>query len=183
MKQRFLAIVSHDLRTPLSSVSVILSSLAAKVTGFFDQAKKIILSAESNLDRLMDLIRDLLDLEKLEAGKVVLELNCVSTLDVCNAACDSVEFLAKSMDIKLVRPHGDSAVLGDERRLVRVAVNLLSNAIKFSKRGTSVTVLVTNMGEQTKISVTDCGPGMSIEDQKKVFDKFTQTKNGRDVFH
>jgi PAS domain S-box-containing protein len=176
MKQRFLAIVSHDLRTPLSSVSAILSSLAAKVTGFSEEAKKIILSAESNLDRLMDLIRDLLDLEKLEAGKVVLELNCVSALDVCNAACDSVEFLAKSLGVKIVRPHGDSALLGDERRLVRVAVNLLSNAIKFSKRGSSVTVSVTNSGEQTRIDVTDCGPGMSAEDQQKVFDKFTQTK-------
>jgi PAS domain S-box-containing protein len=178
MKQRFLAIVSHDLRTPLSSVSAILSSLAAKVTGFSEDAKKIILNAETNLDRLMDLIRDLLDLEKLEAGKVVLELNCVSALDVCNAACDSVEFLAKSLDIKLVRPHGDSAIMGDERRLVRVAVNLLSNAIKFSERGTSVTVSVTNMGEQTKFSVSDCGPGMTLEDQQKVFDKFTQTKTG-----
>lgn len=178
MKQRFLAIVSHDLRTPLSSVSAILSSLAAKVTGFSAEARKIILNAESNLDRLMDLIRDLLDLEKLEAGKVILELNCVSALDVCNAACDSVEFLAKSLDVRLVRPHGDSAILGDERRLVRVAVNFLSNAIKFSKRGSSVTIAVTNNGEQTKISVTDSGPGMSLEDQAKVFDKFTQTKSG-----
>ncbi len=176
MKQRFLAIVSHDLRTPLSSVSAILSSLSAKVTGFSDDAKKIIQHAETNLDRLMDLIRDLLDLEKLEAGKVVLELSCVSALDVCNAACDSVEFLAKSLDVKLVRTHGDSAIMGDERRLVRVVVNLLSNAIKFSGRGTSVTVLVANMGDQTKISVSDCGPGMSLEDQQKVFDKFTQTK-------
>lgn len=176
MKQRFLAIVSHDLRTPLSSVSAILSALAAKVTGFSDEAKKIILNAEANLDRLMDLIRDLLDLEKLEAGKVVLELSCVSTLDVCNAACDSVEFLAKSMDVKIIRSHSDSVILGDERRLVRVAVNLLSNAIKFSKRGSSVTVSITNMGEQTKISVSDSGPGMSHEDQQKVFDKFTQTK-------
>lgn len=176
MKQRFLAIVSHDLRTPLSSVSAILSALAAKVTGFSDEAKKIILNAEANLDRLMDLIRDLLDLEKLEAGKVVLELSCVSALDVCNAACDSVEFLAKSMDVKIIRSHSDSVILGDERRLVRVAVNLLSNAIKFSKRGSSVTVSITNMGEQTKISVSDSGPGMSHEDQQKVFDKFTQTK-------
>ncbi len=176
MKQRFLAIVSHDLRTPLSSVSAILSSLAAKVTGFSEEAKKIILNAETNLDRLMDLIRDLLDLEKLEAGKVVLELNCVSALDVCNAACDSVEFLAKSLGVNLVRPYEDSAIMGDERRLVRVAVNLLSNAIKFSGRGKTVSLSVTNMGEQTKISVIDCGPGMSLEDQEKVFDKFTQTK-------
>lgn len=178
MKQRFLAIVSHDLRTPLSSVSAILSSLAAKVSGFSDEAKKIILNAETNLDRLMDLIRDLLDLEKLEAGKVILELNCVSALDVCNAACDSVEFLAKSMDVMLVRPHKDSAILGDERRLVRVAVNLLSNAIKFSGRGASVILSITDTGEQTKICVRDYGPGMSLEDQQKVFDKFTQTKTG-----
>ncbi|MBS1955161.1 MAG: HAMP domain-containing histidine kinase [Cyanobacteria bacterium SZAS-4] len=176
MKQRFLAIISHDLRTPLSSVSAILSSLAVKVTGFSDEAKKIILNAEANLDRLMDLIRDLLDLEKLEAGKVVLELNCVSALDVCNAACDSVEFLAKSMGVTIVRSHGDSAILGDERRLVRVAVNLLSNAIKFSKRGSSVTVSIANLGEQTKFSVSDSGPGMSREDQENVFNKFTQTK-------
>lgn len=178
MKQRFLAIVSHDLRTPLSSVSAILSALAAKSTGFSNEAKGIIQNSESNLDRLMDLIRDLLDLEKLEAGKVILEVNCVSALDVCNAACDSVEFLAKSLGVTLVRPHVDSSILGDERRLVRVAINLLSNAIKFSKRGSSVTMAVTNSGDLTTISVTDRGPGISLEDQQKVFDKFQQTKQG-----
>ena len=157
MKQRFIAIVSHDLRTPLSSISATLSLLNRGARGVLTEAAKSILSkAENSLERLMDLIRDLLDLEKLEAGKVVMELRCVSALDVCTAARDAVEFLAKSLDVSIVMPHGDAAILGDERRLVRVLINLLSNAIKFSPRGSTVTVSLKDLGSFTKISFLSC---------------------------
>jgi PAS domain S-box-containing protein len=177
MKQRFIAIVSHDLRTPLSSISATLSLLNRGARGVLTQeAKKILSKAESSLERLMDLIRDLLDLEKLEAGKVVMDLSCVSVLDVCSAARDSVEFLAKSLDVSIVIPHGDAAVLGDERRLVRVLINLLSNAIKFSPRGSTVTVSLTDLGNSTEIGVLDQGPGVPAADRELIFEKFRQSK-------
>ena len=177
MKQRFIAIVSHDLRTPLSSISATLSLLNRGARGVLTQEAKTILSkAENSLERLMDLIRDLLDLEKLEAGKVVMDLSCVSVLDVCSAARDSVEFLAKSLDVSIVIPHGDAAVLGDERRLVRVLINLLSNAIKFSPRGSTVTVSLTDLGNSTEIGVLDQGPGVPAADRELIFEKFRQSK-------
>ncbi|CAN5351179.1 hypothetical protein BH10CYA1_BH10CYA1_17210 [soil metagenome] len=175
MKQRFIAIVSHDLGTPLSSISATLSVLLASPGALSDAAKNVLQKAEASLERLMDLIRDLLDLEKLEAGRVVLDLGAVSSLDVCAAACDSVEFLARSLSIKLVRTSKDTVLLGDQRRLVRVLINLISNAIKFSPRGSTVTLAVTDLGSATEISVTDQGPGIPYQDQELIFEKFRQS--------
>ncbi len=177
MKQRFIAIVSHDLRTPLSSISATLSVLLAGAGGLSEQAQSILRKAEASLERLMDLIRDLLDLEKLEAGKVVLDLGAVSALDVCTAACDSVEFLAQSLGVKIVRTNRDAALLGDERRLVRVLINLISNAIKFSPRGSAVTITIEDQGAVSEISVSDQGPGIPADDQELIFEKFRQSKN------
>ncbi len=176
MKQRFIAIVSHDLRTPLSSISAALSVLLAGAGGLSEQAQSILRKAEASLERLMDLIRDLLDLEKLEAGKVVLDLGAVSALDVCTAASDSVEFLAQSLGVKIVRTNRDAALLGDERRLVRVLINLISNAIKFSPRGCAVTIAIEDQGAITEISVSDQGPGIPADDQELIFEKFRQSK-------
>lgn len=176
MKQRFVAIASHDLRTPLSSISANLAVMLTKANNLPPEATKALSKAEGSLERLMDLIRDLLDLEKLEAGKVNLDLAAVSMLDVCNAACDSVEFLAKSLSVNLVRPTRDELALGDERALVRVLVNLVSNAIKFSPRQSTVTVSLRVVENFIEIGVQDAGPGIPIEDQKLIFEKFQQSK-------
>lgn len=175
MKQRFIAIVSHDLGTPLSSVSATLSVLLAGAGNLSDSAKNVLRKAEASLARLMDLIRDLLDLEKLEAGKVRLDMGAVSSLDVCSAACESVEFLARSLSITIVKSNIDTVMLGDERRLVRVLINLVSNAIKFSPRGSTVTVAVKDLGRSTEISITDRGPGIPEQDRDLIFEKFRQS--------
>jgi len=181
MKQRFIAIVSHDLGTPLSSISATLSVMLAGAGVLSDAARNVLKKAESSLERLMDLIRDLLDLEKLEAGKVVLDKGAVSALDVCTAACESVEFLARSLGVKIVKPNNDSLILGDERRLIRVLINLISNAIKFSPRGSAVTVTIKNLGAQTQIEVIDQGPGIPEEDRDLIFEKFRQSKSQSSV--
>ncbi len=181
MKQRFIAIVSHDLGTPLSSISATLSVMLAAAGGLSDAAKNVLRKAEASLERLMDLIRDLLDLEKLEAGKVVLDRSAVSALDVCSAACDSVEFLARSLGVKIVKPNNDSLIFGDERRLVRVLINLISNAIKFSPRGSTVVVALKNLGAATEVTVADQGPGIPEEDRELIFEKFRQSKSESSV--
>lgn len=181
MKQRFIAIVSHDLGTPLSSISATLSVMLAGAGSLSDAAKNVLKKAEASLERLMDLIRDLLDLEKLEAGKVVLDRSAVSALDVCSAACDSVEFLARSLGVKIVKPNNDSLIFGDERRLVRVLINLISNAIKFSPRGSTVVVALRNLGAATEVTVADQGPGIPEEDRQLIFEKFRQSKSESSV--
>jgi PAS domain S-box-containing protein len=181
MKQRFIAIVSHDLGTPLSSISATLSVMLAGAGNLTDAAKNVLKKAEASLERLMDLIRDLLDLEKLEAGKVVLDRRAVSALDVCSAACDSVEFLARSLGVKLVKPNNDALIYGDERRLVRVLINLVSNAIKFSPRGSTVIVALKDLGQVTEMTVADQGPGIPEEDRELIFEKFRQSKSQSSV--
>ncbi len=178
MKQRFISIASHDLRTPLSSISAILSILTSGGKGPLpDRAAQVLSKADASLERLMDLIRDLLDLEKLEAGKVVMTPGVVSAMDVCSASCDALEFLAKSLGVTIARPFNDVALYADERSLVRVLINLLSNAIKFSPRGGTVTLQLKNLGDMTEFSVIDQGPGIAIEDQQMIFEKFSQTKS------
>jgi PAS domain S-box-containing protein len=178
MKQRFIAIASHDLRTPLSSISATLSVLTAGGKGDLPaNTKQVLQKADNSLERLMDLIRDLLDLEKLEAGKVVISMSVVSAMDVCSAACDSLEFLAKSLGVQVARPFGDAALYADERGLVRVVINLLSNAIKFSPRGSTVKLTIENLGAMTEISVIDRGPGIPEEDRELIFEKFRQSKS------
>ena len=180
MKQRFISIASHDLRTPLSSISAILTILTSGGKGELpERASQVLTKADASLERLMDLIRDLLDLEKLEAGKVVMSLGVVSAMDVCSDSCDSLEFLAKSLDVKIVRPFNDAALYADERSLVRVLINLLSNAIKFSPRGSTVTVSLKNLGAMTEFSVIDQGTGIAAEDQEMIFEKFSQTKSSQ----
>ncbi|HEY9678241.1 MAG TPA: ATP-binding protein [Drouetiella sp.] len=178
MKQRFISIASHDLRTPLSSISAILTILTSGGKGELpERAGQVLNKADASLARLMDLIRDLLDLEKLEAGKVVMSLQAISALDVCADSCDSLEYLGKSMGVKIVRPNNDALLLADDRSLIRVVINLLSNAIKFSPRGTSVTVAIQPLpNNMTEISVTDQGPGIPLEDQQMIFEKFSQSK-------
>ncbi|MBS1954557.1 MAG: PAS domain S-box protein [Cyanobacteria bacterium SZAS-4] len=178
MKQRFISIASHDLRTPLSSISAILTILTSGGKGELpERAGQVLTKADASLERLMDLIRDLLDLEKLEAGKVVMSMSVVSAMDVCSASCDSLEFLAKSLDVKIVRPFNDASLYADERSLVRVLINLLSNAIKFSPRGSTVTLALKNLGDMTEFSVIDQGTGIAKEDQEMIFEKFSQTKS------
>ncbi len=178
MKQRFISIASHDLRTPLSSISAIFAILNSGGKGELpEKAAQVLAKADASLERLMDLIRDLLDLEKLEAGKVVMTMAVVSAMDVCSASCDSLEFLAKSLDVKIVRPFNDAALYADERSLIRVLINLLSNAIKFSPRGSTVTLALKNVGDMTEFSVIDQGSGIAPEDQDLIFEKFSQTKS------
>ncbi len=182
MKQRFISIASHDLRTPLSSISAILTILTSGGKGELpERAGQVLTKADASLERLMDLIRDLLDLEKLEAGKVVMSMGAVSAMDVCSDSCDSLEFLAKSLDVKIVRPFNDAALYADERSLVRVLINLLSNAIKFSPRGSTVTLALKNLGAMTEFSVIDQGVGIAAADQEMIFEKFSQTKIERNL--
>ncbi len=178
MKQRFISIASHDLRTPLSSISATLSVLTAGGKGELPaKALQVLEKADGSLERLMDLIRDLLDLEKLEAGKVVMDLGVVSAMDVCSAACDSLEFLAQSLGVQIRRPFGDAALYANERSLVRVVINLLSNAIKFSPRGSVVSLELKNLGSITEISIIDQGPGIAAEERELIFEKFRQSKS------
>jgi PAS domain S-box-containing protein len=176
-KQQLISVAGHDLRTPLTSVSSTLSLIGEGARGDISaNARKELTKAGQSLERLMELVRDLLDLEKLDAGKMVLEFKSVSALDVCTAAIDSLSTLAQKMNVKIQTPWQDALMIGDERRLVQIMINFLSNAIKFSPRGGTVTVAIKSGDDFIEMSVADQGPGIPAADREMIFEKFHQSK-------
>jgi PAS domain S-box-containing protein len=177
-KQRLLAIASHDLRTPLMSVSANLSSLSAGRYGELDSNLRTALDqSEQNLDKLMELIQSLLDLERMESTKTQLELGCVSALDATLEAIKSVDQQARSAQVTIISPNRDESILADERRLVQILVTLLQNAIGQSLPGQKVAVAITSKESLVQISVNDQGPGIAVEEIDLVFDKYFQSRN------
>lgn len=176
-KQQLISVAGHDLRTPLTSVSSTFALITEGARGEISQnAHKELTKASGSVERLMELVRDLLDMERLDQGKMVLEFNCISALDVCTTAVDTLSTLAAKLGIKVVPPWQDALIIGDQRRLVQVMLNFLSNAIKFSPRGGTVTVEVRGGDEFVELSVADQGPGIPAEDKDMVFEKFHQSK-------
>ncbi|MBS2000729.1 MAG: PAS domain S-box protein [Cyanobacteria bacterium SZAS LIN-5] len=176
-KQQLISVAGHDLRTPLTSVSSTFSLITEGARGeISEKAQKELTKASQSLERLMELVRDLLDLEKLDAGKMVLEFKSVSALDVCSAAIDSLNTLAQKLNVKIQPPWQDALMLGDERRLVQIMINFLSNAVKFSPRGGTVTVAIKGGDDFVEMSVADQGPGIPAADREMIFEKFHQSK-------
>ncbi len=176
MKQRFLAMVSHDLRTPLTSVSSSFELLLEGVRGPLSEKVLVIVKrALENIRLLLELINELLEIEKLESG-ITLEKTAVSAHDVCVAAKELVQSFATASRISIQGPHGDAVVVGNERRLIQALTNLLSNAIKFSPPDSTVTLSITVQSTFVELAVTDQGPGVPESDRSIIFEKFKQSR-------
>jgi len=178
-KDDFLSAMSHELRTPLNAVLGLSESLAEGVYGDMNakQAQSINTIAESG-HHLLSLINDLLDLAKIGAGKMELELNNANVEDVCQASLRFVLEQAQKKNLKLALAMDNKSVMltADERRLKQILVNLLSNAVKFTPDGGSVT-LETKCdleSESLMFSVRDTGIGIATEDLNRLFNPFTQ---------
>lgn len=176
MKQQFVATVSHELRTPLTSIAGSLGLLAGGAAGAVsDQAMRLISIAQSNSQRLVRLINDILDIEKLESGQMVLEVNPLDLRDIALRSLDSVRGFADSVGVSLELVDGPSGpVMGDADRLVQVVVNLLSNATKFSPSGGVVCITVMPEARIARLSVKDNGPGVPESFRARIFSKFAQ---------
>jgi PAS domain S-box-containing protein len=181
LKQEFVAMVSHDLRTPLSSIRGTLSLLSE---GVYDpkseMGKKRIADAEISIDRLVNLIGDVLDIEKLEAGQMTVDLDVVSLSQVVDESIEAVRGVAEQQKITLetkIIDGEDVDVLGDNDRLVQVMVNLLSNAIKFSPQGSSVKIEVKADGGMNEMRVVDRGRGIPANNLEIIFERFKQIQS------
>lgn len=179
LKKRFLAMASHDLRTPMTSIGIILSTLTSGRKGDLPEAARSELQrALANCQRLTALVNDFLELEKLETNKFNLDLGPVCASEVINAAKETLSGLAKGANVLVLSPKNDAILLGDENRLVQVITNLMSNAIKFSPSGSTVETAIESRDNMARIEVKDSGPGISADDQKLLFSKFQQTQAG-----
>jgi PAS domain S-box-containing protein len=177
MKRDFVAMVTHDLRSPLTSIRLSGELMKLKFDEqLTDEWRRLLHVQDMNCMRLLGLINDLLDLEKLEAGMMTLDLSPVFVQDIFEKAEASVNSLAATKDIKIVWKPNDLEVIADADRLVQVLVNLLSNSIKFSDQGKSIELYAVKKENYVEISVQDHGRGVPDEKIATIFDRFTQVK-------
>lgn len=178
LKQDFVNMVSHDLRTPLNSMGAFLELLKLGAYGeLSDKGHKTVQMMEGNMKRLLALVNNLLDLEKMESGKMQLNLEPASLSAIINGALDLVRGFADSKKIILAfAPDGDIELDADAMRLGQVVQNLVSNAVKFSPANSTVMVRIETSAGNARVSVSDRGCGIAPEDLGLVFEKFKQIK-------
>lgn len=177
LKREFVSVVSHELRTPLTSISGALDLLASTDTQTApEQAKRLLEIARNNGKRLRLLIDDLLDMEKLVAGKMRFDLKAQPLRPLLQTAIDNHQTYGASRQIglRLHEPVPDCQVTVDAQRFAQVLANLLSNAIKFSPNGTSVDVSATVLDAHVQIRVRDHGTGVPTNFQSRLFEPFSQ---------
>lgn len=175
MKQQFVAMASHELRTPLTSIELFVTALADGVLG--KQSDKVLKQARgvsASCSRLIALVNDLLDVEKMETGKIELARSNVSLVSILVRALDSVNALAESRGVSIKPEPTNIKLFADEDRLVQVLVNLLGNAIKFSPEGGTVKIMANETADWVEVSVTDDGPGVPEKYQQVIFERFQQ---------
>ncbi|MFN8095279.1 MAG: HAMP domain-containing sensor histidine kinase [Vicinamibacteria bacterium] len=178
MKDEFLASMSHELRTPLNAILGLSEALQENVYGALQpRQREALQTVEESGRHLLELINDILDLSKIEAGKVVLELSDVPLGAACAGALRLVLGAAQAKHVSLessVVPE-DAEASADPRRLKQILVNLLSNAVKFTPEGGRAGVEARLDGEGwVRIVVWDTGIGIAAEDVARLFQPFTQ---------
>jgi PAS domain S-box-containing protein len=178
MKNEFVSTVSHELRTPLTSIRGSLGLLVGGAAGQLPvQAQSLLEIASNNTERLLLLINDILDIEKIESGEMAFKFKSVPVGTFLKEALKANDAYASQHNVRLELHSTCTShkVYADADRLMQVMNNLLSNAIKFSREGSTVDVTETMVEDRIRISVTDHGPGIPEAFQGKVFDKFTQS--------
>jgi two-component system, OmpR family, sensor histidine kinase VicK len=177
MKDEFVATVSHELRTPLTSIAGALGLLAGGVGGALpDSTLRLLKIAQGNCQRLVRLVNDILDIQKIETGNMAFDLQPLQVRELVEQAIEASRGFAETygVSVRLANSAASGVVLADADRLTQVVTNLLSNAIKFSPRGAEVTVAIETDGPTVRISVRDHGPGIPDAYRESIFEKFVQ---------
>jgi signal transduction histidine kinase len=182
-KSEFLADMSHELRTPLNAISGFSQVLRKQLFGEINEKQAEYLDDILAASRhLLSLIDDVLDLAKVEAGQIELEVTPFSLREALERGVVIVRERATREDVR-VQLQSDpdvDTVVGDERRIRQVVFNLLSNAVKFAPAGSTVDVAAARVDGEAQISVSDSGPGIAPEDQARIFEEFQQAAAGRE---
>jgi PAS domain S-box-containing protein len=177
MKSEFTAVVSHELRTPLTSIrgslGLILGALAASLPG---KVRDLLEIAQTNCERLVLLINDILDIEKFSAGQMRFDVQVLPLPGVVLQSVEANEGYARKFNVRfdLLASPSDWLVAVDPDRFVQVMSNLLSNAAKYSPAGGVVRVWCESRGDGFRVNVRDEGPGIPPEFRARIFEKFSQ---------
>ena len=186
MKENFVSVVSHELRTPLTSIRGALALLADGSSGALpESAQRMVVMAARNCERLVELVNDILDLEKMQTGQLVVQPETLDLVKLLRDHLRSTLGFARLYQVQLTMPRQDGAVWVnvDPRRMAQVMGNLVSNAIKFSPAGSAVEVQLHRDEATCTIAVRDHGPGIPIDFRPRVFEKFAQANAGNARSH
>jgi CheY-like chemotaxis protein len=167
--------VSHELRTPLTSIRGALGLLSAGLLGTMsDKAANLLRIALSNSDRLVRLINDILDLERIQSGREPLAFRPIALSEIVRQAIDGMQPVADSAGVQLIHDANSVQLSADPDRLLQVITNLLSNAVKFSPEGATVSVTLREGSSGVTLSVIDQGRGIPADKLDSIFDRFQQ---------
>ena len=177
MKQEVVAMVSHDLRSPLTSIQAMFDLLSAGALGQLnDKGQDKIRRSSASLNRLISMINDLLDMEKMESGMFELELSNVPFSTLTAHAREAIQSSAEQKNIAVDATDSDLDIYCDGDRIVRVLVNFLSNAIKFSPPDSIIKLEIADFPDAIQISVIDQGKGIPADKLETVFERFKQVE-------
>ncbi|GFO96151.1 multi-sensor signal transduction histidinekinase [groundwater metagenome] len=182
-KSEFLANMSHELRTPLNAIIGFSELLKQKIAGELEEKQEhyvdnIITSGK----HLLDLINSILDLSKVEAGKIELIIEKMSVPETINETLYLIKEKAAKHNVTIKKEYSPQldSIQADQQRFKQILINLLDNAVKFSKpEGGTVTITAKKEGDTAKLSVSDTGIGIREEDMKKLFQEFQQLDSGK----
>ncbi|SDZ95304.1 PAS domain S-box-containing protein [Alkalimonas amylolytica] len=180
LKDEFISTVSHELRTPLTSISGSISLVLAGAAGeLTNKSKKMLDIAQRNCKRLTSLVNDLLDMEKLVAGKVTFQPQCIGLAELLQEAIEqNMPYAHSNQSQLLLEDVGAIQVLADPARVQQVLTNLLSNAVKFSPGGSVVRVTTQPKQSFVRINIIDEGPGLTAREIRALFQRFSQLSDG-----
>jgi signal transduction histidine kinase len=174
-KNDFVSLVSHELRTPMTSIKGYTDLMLKGAVGALNEQQKSFMTiVKSNVDRMAELVSDLLDVSRLEAGRVRLTLE---GLDLAGVVLEISQELAETMrqrelTLHCSLPPGLPPVCADRGRVVQVLLNLLSNAYRYTPAGGKITIAVHALGDEVQVDVTDTGIGVSGQDREFIFERF-----------
>jgi K+-sensing histidine kinase KdpD len=178
VKLKFLAMISHELRTPLTAIKGFATTLlATDVTWDAEQQRDFIMIINEEADKLTELISQLLDLSRLQAGKLRIQPASRSLSEIIGAAAAEFESLVAQHRLVINVASDLPPVMVDTQRISQVFVNLVGNAVKYAPPATSITISAATREANLQVNVSDEGPGIPLENREKVFEAFLQLEN------
>ena len=179
-----MATASHELRTPLTGMAMSLNLLVETTEDkLSDSESELLNTAVADVERLRSLVNDLLDLSKIESGKLELDFVEVGVNFLLDKAVSALNIQAQQNDIELIVKSlsEDISIKADANKIIWVLTNLIANALRYSDPGGEITIGALSRNSWVEIFVSDRGAGIPLEYQSKIFDKFVQVKTDKDV--
>jgi signal transduction histidine kinase len=186
LRASFTSMLVHDLRAPLTVVKAYVELFQASSDALSDKHQRYLRAMAESCQRMIRLIGDILDVSKLEAGRLALDRRPLDVVRLIGDIADRVGPVAQHRSITLAVDHSADPlplVWGDALRLEQVLMNLLDNALKFTAEGGEVRIVITDLRDAIEVAVVDTGPGIAPEEMPFLFEKFSQTTSGKSHGH